>query len=98
MNIGFHHNLSGGNSHQEGLMSKLFHLCSIFALLAALLGGAVTYTPAHAAGTFYAKPDVTNTVGFKSWATACTLPADRKSTRLNSSHANIPDAVFSLKK
>src|SRR3712207_7081075 len=29
---------------------------------------------------------------------ACTVPADRKSTRLNSSHANISHAVFCLKK
>ena len=29
------------------------HLCSIAALLAVLLGGAVTYTPAHATGSSY---------------------------------------------
>src|SRR3712207_7550795 len=32
------------------------------------------------------------------WITECILAADRKSTRLNSSHANISYAVFCLKK
>jgi hypothetical protein len=52
-------------------MSKFFKLFSILALLAALLGGAVTYTSARAAGVLFAKP--TGSGNCISWANACAL-------------------------
>src|SRR3712207_7072226 len=39
-----------------------------------------------------------NEVRQKSWLRVHVIPPDRKSTRLNSSHANISYAVFCLKK
>jgi uncharacterized delta-60 repeat protein len=52
-------------------MSKSFNLFTILALLAAMLGGAVTSTSARAAGVLFVKP--TGSGNCFSWATACTL-------------------------
>lgn len=54
-------------------MSKSFYLFTILALLAALLGGAMMYTPARAAGVLFAKPAATGSGNCSSWANACTL-------------------------
>jgi predicted outer membrane repeat protein len=52
---------------------SIFNLFFLFALLASLLGGAVTYTPARAVGVLYAKPAATGNGNCTSWANACTL-------------------------
>src|SRR3712207_8926528 len=58
--------------------------------LAAMSRGRLSFTPQPAEGVTYAHK-ITNEEARIDWA-------DRKSTRLNSSHANISYAVFCLKK
>src|SRR5438445_10128869 len=49
--------------------------------------------------SLHRRPRRRDSLGSRPWRRrACRLPRDRKSTRLNSSHANISYAVFCLKK
>jgi hypothetical protein len=52
---------------------SIFNLFTGIALLASLAGGAVTYTPARAAGILFVKPAATGSGDCSSWANACTL-------------------------
>jgi hypothetical protein len=54
-------------------MSNILRLSSILAVLAALLGGAITYRPVRAAGILYAKPGPTGIGDCSSWVNACML-------------------------
>jgi hypothetical protein len=45
----------------------------LFALLLSILDGAITYTPAHAAGVLFAKPVFSGNGNCSSWADACSL-------------------------
>src|SRR5947209_16364012 len=56
-----------------------------------------TWRPATT-GTSTARPPCTTKTTLRPFRSATAVPGDRKSTRLNSSHANISYAVFCLKK
>ena len=49
------------------------NLLTLIALLTSLAGGAVTYTPARAAGILFVKTSATGSEDCSSWANACTL-------------------------
>src|SRR3712207_7052176 len=82
--------------------STLFPYTTLFR--SASVGGPVDlYEPVHGSAPDIAGRDIANPVGAISSAAlllrhTAGLEQDRKSTRLNSSHANISYAVFCLKK
>src|SRR3712207_7363949 len=77
--------------------TTLFRSFSVMATRPQTLAYALTDSPVGLAAWFYDKfADWTDTGGHPEQA--LTRDEDRKSTRLNSSHANISYAVFCLKK
>src|SRR5947209_14326513 len=74
--------------------STLFPYTTLFRSCGALDGGAADVLGKVTVASVYAYLSET----FGPWDQRPTFKADRKSTRLNSSHANISYAVFCLKK